>query len=95
MKSILLNPQTYEPKIQNERIDNLLRRIGIAISESNNEYSNVSIRYSELYSIAAYGFKNIEDLKIMVTFLIDNEINFECEPKNNGAQYPYHLILRK
>lgn len=93
MKEILLSPSDSQYNIKGENIDQFLKRIGIPISESPDEHMMVSIRCSG--NVTIYGFKTVNDLRIMSNFLIDNEINFKCYAKPNGARYPYHIMLEK
>lgn len=90
MKEALLNPTIYKPEVEGEKIDQFLRRIGIPISEDS---AAVSFRITP--NTMTYGFKTHLNIKAMSIFLIDNEIDFECQANPNGAVFCYHIILKK
>lgn len=89
MKEYLINPTTYKPEVENEMIEQFLKRIGVSISES----LSVSIRVGPKGTI--YGFKATSECKAMSNFLIDNEIEFSCLSVSTGARYPYHIQIKK
>ncbi len=88
MKNTLLKPE-----LNGQTVDQFLRALGIAISESPDEHPVVNIRLS--VNNVFYGFKNVMDLAKMSTFLVENGIGFECDFRSKGAQYEYHISLAK